>query len=325
VIRQSLEDPSIATSDRCWCGSVCRVQAPHRSYVVCRDCGTAKLKAGLATGQDVVVDEASHLYGDHYWHDHMPKFGCEPITRRARTDLVERAQYWLQKVLEYRLPPGRALEIGCAHGGFVKLLTTAGYDAIGMEMSPAIISLSRRWFGVNVIQGPIEHVSEPLGTFDLIVMLDVLEHLADPVSSLYAILEHLSPMGILVIQTPCYEKISDSTWRMFHPPEHTFLFSRSSVSSLLKGLGLSYVQFEPPMFRDDMFLFASASPMTLLPVERACDALMQTPDGRIVLAMQEMYSRVKQLEAMDPVELYGIRSLGKAVVRAILKRMGIRR
>lgn len=315
----------MATADRCWCGSVSLSPAPHPSYMVCLDCGTAKLRTGLATGQDVVVDEKSHLYGDQYWHEHMPEHGCPPITSRGRTDLVERAQYWLQKVLKYSLPPGRALEIGCAHGGFVKLLSSAGFEAIGVEMSPAIIELAQRWFGVNVIQGPIEYITSHIGTFDLIVMFDVLEHLADPVSSMTAILEHLSPTGVLVIQTPCHENISDPIWRMFHPPEHTFLFSRSSVSRLLGGLGLVHVQFEPPIFRDDMFLFASASPVNLLPAERVFDALLQTPDGRIVLAMQDMYRDLRALERMDPAKRFGVRSLGKAFVRAFLRKIGLRR
>jgi len=285
--------------------------------MVCLDCGTAKLRTGLATGQDVVVDEKSHLYGDQYWHEHMPEHGCPPITSRARTDLVERAQYWLQKVLKYSLPPGRALEIGCAHGGFVKLLSSAGFEAIGMEMSPAIIELARGWFGVKVIQGPIEYTTQHLGAFDLILMFDVLEHLAAPVSSMTAILEHLSPTGVLVVQTPCYEYASDPTWRMFHPPEHTFLFSRSSVSRLLRGLGLDHVQFEPPMFRDDMFLFASASPVNPLPAERVSDALLQTPEGRIVLAMQEMYRDLRGLERMDLAERFGARALGGALLKAV--------
>jgi SAM-dependent methyltransferase len=319
-----MEDTTIAIADQCWCGSVNLFLAPHPSYLVCRDCGTAKLQSGLATGQDVVVDEKFHLYGDHFWHEQMPKYGCSPITVRARTDLVERAQYWLQKVLKYSLPPGRALEIGCAHGGFVKLLSSAGFEAIGMEMSPAIIELARQWFGVKVIQGPIEYTTEPLGTFDLILMIDVLEHLANPVSSLTAILEQLSPTGLLVVQTPCHEGTSDPTWRMFCPPEHTFLFSHSSVARLLKGLGLVHVQFEPPMFPDDMFLFASAAPVAPLPAERVADALLQTPDGRVTLAMQEMYRDLRALERMDPAERYGVRALGKAFARALLRKSGLR-
>ena len=61
--------------------------------------------------------------------------GYPTIGDRARLDLTERAQYWLYCVLKHRLPPGGSLEIGSAHGGFVRLMQLAGFDAAGMEMS----------------------------------------------------------------------------------------------------------------------------------------------------------------------------------------------
>lgn len=313
------------TSERCWCGCTAFEASPHASYLVCRECGTAKLRDGLATGQGVVVDEGSHLYGEQYWHEHMAKHGCPPITDRARADLVQRAQYWLQQVLRYRLPPGRALEVGCAHGGFVKLLSGAGFEAIGMEMSPGIIDLARAWFGVRVVQGPVEHSAEPLGMFDLIIMIDVLEHLADPVSSMTAILKHLGKDGILVIQTPCHERETDPNWMMFHPPEHTYLFSRASATKLLADLGLKNVGFEPPMFPYDMFLFASAAPLTTSTDEEVGEALLKTPDGRITLAMQEMYRHLRALEREDPAERHGVRVLGRSFVRAAMRKVGLSR
>jgi hypothetical protein len=42
------------------------------------------------------------------------------------------------------------------------------------------------------------------------------------------------------------------------------------------------------------------------------------------LAMQEMYRDLRALERMDPAERYGVRALGKAFVRASLRKMGLR-
>src|SRR5262249_34695297 len=98
-------------TEQCWCGCESLSDAPHPSYLICSSCGTAKLRADLVAGQGRVTDEQTHLYGDQYWFESMPKYGNPSITERARRDLTERAQYWLRFLLKYRLPRGRVLEI----------------------------------------------------------------------------------------------------------------------------------------------------------------------------------------------------------------------
>jgi 2-polyprenyl-3-methyl-5-hydroxy-6-metoxy-1,4-benzoquinol methylase len=321
---QAMEDTTVAIAERCWCGSVDLFPAPHPSYLVCRDCGTAKLQDGLATGQDLVVDEKSHLYGEQYWKEHMLGYGYPPLAERARRDLTERDQYWMQHLLKYRLPPGKTLELGCAHGAFVKLLGAAGFQSSGMEMSPAIIARAREWFGVEMIRGPIEHADRPLGSYDVILMFDVLEHFAKPVETMSAILELVADDGLVVIQTPVYRTVTDAKWFQFKPPEHTFLFSPEGIRGFFRRMGFNHLAEEAAIFRDDQFLFASRRPLPVNPPERIAEQLATTADGRLVLAMQEMYRDLRALERMDPAERYGVRALGKAFVRASLRKMGLR-
>ncbi len=270
------------------------------------------------------------MYGDHYWHEHMTQVGLS-ITGRARADLVERAQYWLRDLLKYRLPPGRVLEVGCAHGGFLKLLQLSGFDVVGMEMSPAIIEIARQWFGVTVVQGPIEYAKVELGKFDVIVMLDVIEHLADPVHSTRRVVEHLADDGILMVQTPCHENVVDPKWRMFHPPEHTFLFTRESIRQLLGRMGFGHLAFEPAIFADDMFVFASRQSLAVHSAEEIAARLVSTPDGRMALAMQELYAASQLPRASDLSTYYGGRwQLGLSFFRGLAlrrfrARLGMRR
>jgi cyclopropane fatty-acyl-phospholipid synthase-like methyltransferase len=62
-------------------------------------------------------------------------------------------------VLRVVQPPGRALEIGCGHGGFVRLLRELGFDAMGTELSPWGVDLARHTSDVPVMQGPREKLS----------------------------------------------------------------------------------------------------------------------------------------------------------------------
>jgi hypothetical protein len=156
-------------------------------------------------------------------------------------------------------------------------------------------------------------------------MLDVVEHFADPLGSTRRLVDRLTDDGVLMIQTPCYEKITDPNWRMFHPPEHTFLFSKQSIRDLVARLGLIYTAFEPSIFSDDMFLFASRRPLVVNPPEVVAERLGLTPDGRLVLAMQDLY-RMYQEECARPLsDRTGGWALGKAFFRAVLRKMGLQR
>ncbi|MGQ9532551.1 MAG: class I SAM-dependent methyltransferase, partial [Desulfotomaculales bacterium] len=118
---------------------------------------------------------------------------------RARTDLPERCLYWLRTLLKYKLPPGRVLELGCGHGGFVALLRWAGFEAIGLELSPWVVGFARQTFGIPTLLGPVENqVIEP-SSLEAIVLMDVLEHLPNPLSTLRHCLELLKQDGIFVI------------------------------------------------------------------------------------------------------------------------------
>ncbi len=292
------------------------------AVVVPRSC-----EPGSKTGQEPVADEQSHLYGEQYWDEHMRGYGYPPLAVRAREDLTGRAQYWLQHLLKYRLPPGKTLELGCAHGAFVKLLDAAGFQAAGMEMSPAIIAKARDWFGVEMIRGPIEHADRPLGTYDVILMFDVIEHLARPVETMRTVLDLVADDGMIVIQTPVYRtaNVTDPKWFQFKPPEHTFLFSSEGIRAFFRGLGFDHIAEEPSIFADDQFLFVSRRPLRGNSPEAIAERLAATADGRMVLAMQQMYRDLRARERRDPLEQLGGWTLARAFLRRLSSKLGLRR
>lgn len=306
-----------AIVEQCWCGNTTLVPSPHADYLVCRACGTAKLRAGLATGQVPVTNEQDHLYGEHYWNEHMVRQGYPPLAARARADLAERDQYWLMHLLKYFLPPGRTLEIGCAHGAFVKLLSAAGFDAIGMDMSPGVIRKAKEWFGVEIARGPIEYADPPIGQFDVVLMFDVIEHLATPVETMHEVVGRVAADGLVVVQTPQYDLVTGSKWFQFRPPEHTFLFSSQSIRVFFRQLGFDHFAEEPSMFGGDMFVFASRKPLPQNPPDRIAERLASTPDGRLVLAMQDMYKMLRDQPNQDLASRYGPRVLGASFVRSL--------
>src|SRR5581483_10733380 len=170
----------------CWCGNADLVEF-DREYLRCPRCETLVLRQMPREDVTAVGADEAGLYGKDYWFNHQEQdVGFPNITQRSRADLPERCVHWLRAVLKYKLPPARTLELGAAHGGFVAMLRLAGFDSTGLELSPWIAEYARRTFDVPTLQGPVERQPLAPGSLDLIAMMDVIEHLRDPVGTLSA-------------------------------------------------------------------------------------------------------------------------------------------
>jgi len=83
--------------------------------------------------------------------------------------------------------------------------------------------------------------------YDLILMLDILEHFKDPSEALSKAKSFLKKDGILVIQTPNYRSIMQllvKNWSWWMVEDHKVLFSSQSLSKILKNNCLKKIYFE---------------------------------------------------------------------------------
>src|SRR5689334_12674872 len=111
-----------AQKRHCWCGNTELIDF-STDYGICSSCGTLVSQVGLSDVQLTVHDDNTDFYGKEYWLSHQTQdLGFPDIYQRSRQDIPERCVHWLHTVLKYKLPPGKALELGSSHGGFVALL-----------------------------------------------------------------------------------------------------------------------------------------------------------------------------------------------------------
>ncbi|HTF87827.1 MAG TPA: class I SAM-dependent methyltransferase [Planctomycetota bacterium] len=137
---------------------------------------------------------------------------------------------------------GRALDVGCAAGFSMRVLEERGFEVFGIEPSAAIRAVALRHFAPERIHGGtlIDAPFDP-GSFDLIVMWDVLEHLPDPVEGLRKAAALLTPEGRLVLETQNIEalaaRVLGSRWTHFKHDEHLVHFSRKTLKRALESAG----------------------------------------------------------------------------------------
>ncbi|NTF33469.1 class I SAM-dependent methyltransferase [Rhizobium skierniewicense] len=293
------------TKRACWCGNE-KFKDFSSEYARCVACGTLVELIALSDEALEVKNDDADFYGKKYWLEHQSKdFGYPNIFQRAKKDLTDRNLHWLKTLLKFKAPPSKVLELGCSHGSFVALLRQAGFDASGMEMSPWVVEFAQETFNIPMLVGPVENIELEAGTFDVIALMDVLEHLPDPVGTMSHALKLLKPDGILIIQTPqanddmTYPALLESNspfLEQFKADEHIYLFTQNSVAALFKKIGAKFIQFEPPIFHQyDMFFVVSRQPIEMISEEDA-EKSIETPKGRFVQALLDQDKQIKSIE-----------------------------
>ena len=115
-----------------------------------------------------------------------------------------RERLWAKRVARVRrhATGGRALDIGAGFGDFLHQLSLSGaWETVGTEVSAEAAAFAREQFGNDVLHGQVEE-TRVSGTFDLITLWHVLEHLPQPGQTLALVAELLAPGGVLAMALP---------------------------------------------------------------------------------------------------------------------------
>lgn len=157
-----------------------------------------------------------------------------------------------RKVRDYTrwLAPGprRILDVGCGTGRLLSLLRDVGeptWAYCGIELDERAVEAARAR-GFDARRARVEQY-EPDGPFDLIVLQQVIEHVADPLGIMRTLASWLAPGGVVVLETPNlggwdYRLFRQRLWGGYHFPRHWVLFTRASLRRLAEAAGLEVVE-----------------------------------------------------------------------------------
>lgn len=157
----------------------------------CRSCGFV-----FANGEE--VSEVAGLY--EQLSDPGYEQGVESRTLQMR---------WLLRLGRERRPDARTLlEVGAGVGLLIREAQRMGLDAVGVEPSLALVDAARRLCSVSLLQGFFPHPALQGRTVDLIYLVDVIEHVSEPVKLLRDCRNMLSPEGLMLVVTPDLSSIA---------------------------------------------------------------------------------------------------------------------
>src|SRR5206468_6013652 len=109
---------------------------------------------------------------------------------------------WVSDQIDgFYVPGKRMFEVGANVGLFLAGASERGWNVSGIEPSSWAVEHGRARFGVDLRQGTIETLELEPGSVDALVMLDVLEHLADPADALRILRPAMADQGLFALST----------------------------------------------------------------------------------------------------------------------------
>ena len=98
-----------------------------------------------------------------------------------------------------------ALEIGCGHGVVREMLERdLAIPVDGCDLNRHALEMATQGRGRLLVYDIFDENAEMLNAYDMILLMDVIEHIEDDVAFLSASLKHLKPNGIVVINVPAH-------------------------------------------------------------------------------------------------------------------------
>lgn len=142
----------------------------------------------------IPFEAIARAYGDEYGDD-VAELGS--MSSDTTSAFFRRS---LQRVAATGGKRPRLLDIGSGTGALLEVAGAMGFDAEGIDLCRANVERAAAR-GLRVRHGDAEALDVD-GGFDVVTMMDIIEHVVDPVGLLRAVGRALVPGGRLVVYTP---------------------------------------------------------------------------------------------------------------------------
>ncbi|OGK10048.1 hypothetical protein A2767_00255 [Candidatus Roizmanbacteria bacterium RIFCSPHIGHO2_01_FULL_35_10] len=178
--------------------------------------------------------------------------------REKENKLKKRFGSLIEEIIKYK-KSGNVLDVGAGFGLFSSILTKNGKYQIDI-LEPNVERFYLRFISYNFYKTTLAKfltltklrdrgdlsIKRQGKLYDVIILMDVIEHLENPLVNLKKLKLLLAPGGILIIQTPNYKSLmaricKDWAWWMIE--DHKFFFSPKSLQKILYKAGFKSEYF----------------------------------------------------------------------------------
>jgi 2-polyprenyl-3-methyl-5-hydroxy-6-metoxy-1,4-benzoquinol methylase len=233
-----------ATIDGCpVCGNTMRQRVVTQNglgVVRCLGCGQRYVWPAPSDAVLAAIYDRDYYRGAHGSVGFSDYGSLTPARRRMFGRHLDR--------IEGLVRPGRVLDVGCATGDFLLVARERGWEALGVDPSPAREQALAA--GLRMVGRTIDDADVAPNSVNLITFWDVLEHLPDPVASLRRALLLLAPGGLVAATVPnagsAVARLSGARWFGYKTAgEHLQFFNAATISRCFEAAGFAVTVRRP--------------------------------------------------------------------------------
>ncbi len=205
------------------------------SVAKCKHCDLVFLsprpdkKLGLAYFENA-YSNAKGFESHSYYRDHQQIFS----RNQNRFDLIK----------SLPCPNSKILDFGAGQGHFVKTALDNGWQADGIELSPAAIVAAKENFNIELLDSVNKLQTHDFG---VIALWDVIEHLENPKETILELAKHLHKDGFIIVETSNIDSldyfIQKEKWGYWHV-DHFYYYSKKTIEYLFRSIHFQLVS--PP-------------------------------------------------------------------------------
>ena len=146
-------------------------------------------------------------------------------------------------VQKFSLKRKKVIEIGCGRGEYLSIMQQFGVEAYGLEQSAESVMQCVK-NGLKVSKGFIESSSYRLNyaPFDAFFILNFLEHLPGPNSTLRGIYNNLTDDAIGLVEVPNFDMILRKKLFSEFTSDHLFYFTKETLDTTLSLNGFEIIE-----------------------------------------------------------------------------------
>jgi SAM-dependent methyltransferase len=196
---------------------------------------------------------------------------------------------------------GRALDIGCGNGGFLRALSAArpGWTLVGTELDGRHREDVLAIAGVETLVAAADP-AEVEGRFDLVSLVHVLEHIVDPAGFLSRVADRLADDGVLLIQVPYFPR---NPFELLIA-DHCSHFTPATMTRLLGAAGLRPVHVSIDWVVKELSVLAQRGPCELSAGNDGNDGTDVTVGVDWLVSTRDVARRVAR-QAARPIGVFG--------------------
>ncbi|GHU06824.1 hypothetical protein FACS1894151_00260 [Spirochaetia bacterium] len=224
---------------------------PDRSYRRCPECGLIYLQRDNPPPIEYETDYFFGFYRKQYGKTYLEDF---PNLVRAGKQRLGRIRALLKPVSGLHL-----LDIGCAYGPFLAAAREEGFLPEGLEVAEDAVRYVNEELGLSARRGFFPEITrgETNGTYDVITLWYVIEHIENLKDAFAEIRRLLKPGGVLAFSTPSFSGISGrfSLYRFLEksPADHRTVMAPAQIKKTLNKNGFVLKKIAPSGHHPERF------------------------------------------------------------------------